>query len=149
FDYAITGLAPAPIAFGSGVDPTVEYFGPGGTFAVNDTPPGAITNIESIGTVDVQKTTGSLGVHFGSLVKVGGPGNGLDPIQGPVAISGAAALDYLDQGTAPGQILQYTMSANQLGRSGTATVTYSGVATVNVNAANAASAGFNTFFISA
>jgi hypothetical protein len=146
-DYAITGLAPAPIAFGSGVDPTVEFFGPGGTFTVNDTPPGAITKIESSGTVDVLGTTGSLGVEFGTLVNVGGANSGLTALQGPLAVSGAATLDYLDQGTTPGQTLSYTVSANQLSRTGTATVTYGGIASVNINAANAASAGFNTFYI--
>src|SRR5262249_24418643 len=36
-----------------------------------------------------------------------------------------------------------------LSRTGTATVTYSGIANVNINAANAANTGFNTFYIEA
>jgi hypothetical protein len=146
-DYEITGLAPAPIVFGSGVDPTVESFGPGGTFTVNDTPPGAFTTIESSGTVNVLGTTGDLGVQFGSLVDVGSPGNGLDAIQGPIGIHGAATLDYLDQGATPGQILSYTVTADQLSRTGTATITYGGIASLNIDAADASSTGFNTFYI--
>jgi hypothetical protein len=144
--YGITGLAPAPIAFGSGVGLTEYFFGPGGTFTVDNTPAGANITIESSGTVNVLGNAGNLEVDFGT-VNVGGIGNGLDAIQGPITIYAAATLDYLDQGTTPGQTLSYTVSANQLSRTGTATVTYTGVATVNINAANAASAGFNTIYI--
>jgi hypothetical protein len=146
--YGVTGLAPALIGFGPGVGLVAEGFGPGGTFTVNDTLAGVNTKIDSTGTVDVLGTTGELDVYSGTLANVGSTGNGLDAIQGPVTVSGAAALNYLDQGTTPGQTLSYTVSADQLVRNGTAAVYYNDVSNVSINAANAASTGFNTFYIS-
>jgi hypothetical protein len=92
-DYEISGLAPAAIAFGSDVDATVESFGPGGTFTVNDTPPGAFTTIQSIGTVDVLGTTGDLSVQGGTLVDVG-LGN-VQSINGQVSVS-EPLFDFVD-----------------------------------------------------
>jgi hypothetical protein len=103
--------------------------------------------------VRVQSTSAGAKTIFNSngpdTVNVGGDAKALDHIQGPLTINGQGAdtLDYLDQGTKAGQILSYTVSANQLSRTGSATVTYGGVATVNVSAANAAGTGFNTFYI--
>jgi hypothetical protein len=61
----------------------------------------------------------------GDAVNVGSASNALDAIQGPVSIigQGADTLNYFDQGTTvpPDQILNYSISANQLGRDGTAT----------------------------
>jgi len=149
FNYQITGLVPVPIIFGKGVGLTVEGFGPGGTFTVDDTLPGSETAINSTGTVNVLGTTGDLGVQGGTVINVGGTGNGLDHIQGPIAVNGEgkATLNYLDQGATPGRNLTYTISASQMSRAGTATVSYSGMPAVNIDAANAGSTGTNTLFI--
>jgi hypothetical protein len=82
---------------------------------------------------------------------IGDPAQGLAGIQGQVSVNGNSqgtdTLNYLDQGATPGQILSYTVTANQLSRIGTATVSYGGIANVNIDAGNAASTGFNTFYI--
>jgi hypothetical protein len=107
-------------------------------------------------TVNVQSTASGTSWFFdansgANTYNIGDPVQGLDPIQGQVKVNGQGAdtLNYLDQGAAPGRNLNYTIDANQMSRAGTATVTYLGMATVNIDAANAGSTGTNTLFIAA
>jgi hypothetical protein len=79
----------------------------------------------------------------------------LDPIQGPVAVNGAGSnttVNFNDKGGTPGaapnQVYNYSLAQNTFSRTGTATVTFGGIATVNLNAANAGGSGYNVLGVS-
>jgi hypothetical protein len=85
----------------------------------------------------------------GDTVNVGSAANTLDPIQGAVTILGAAnaTLNFNDQngtpGAVPNQLYRYSLAQDSFSRTGTATVSFSGMATVNLYAANAGGSGGN------
>jgi hypothetical protein len=91
----------------------------------------------------------------GDVVNVGSdsvnlPQSVLDPIQGAVTVNGAGGntiLNFNDKGGTPGaalnQVYNYSLAQDTFSRTGTATVSYTGMATVNLYAANAGGSGFN------
>jgi hypothetical protein len=85
----------------------------------------------------------------GDTVKVGDANNTLGGIQGALDVigKGNTTLSFNDlggtPGTAPNQAYNYSLAQNSFSRTGTATVTFSGLTTVNLQAANAAGSGYN------
>jgi hypothetical protein len=84
-----------------------------------------------------------------TTVNVGSAANALDPIQAPVTVTGGgnATLNFRDQGgnpaAAPGQAYNYSLAPGSFSRTGTATVSFGGMAAVNVYAANAGGGSLN------
>jgi hypothetical protein len=88
-------------------------------------------------------------------VIVGDANNTLGGIQGAVDVigTGNTTLSFNDlggnPGAAPQQVYDYYLAQNTFSRTGTATVTFSGMASVNVQAANAANTGgWNAIWVS-
>jgi hypothetical protein len=102
--------------------------------------------IYKLGTSSAVGTAGT-----GDTFNIGSAANTLDPIQGMVSVTGhggSSTLNFNDQGgtpgTAPNQAYNYSLAGSSFTRTGTATVTFSGLGAVNLYAANVAgSGGFN------
>jgi len=123
-----TGIA--PILFAN-VDTLIIWGGSGSnTFDIADTPANAYTTLftSDWATVNVTGTTGTLFVNppAGGLetVTIGGPTYGLNPIQGPVWLSGDAGMSVIvdDSGATTPQTV--TIDQNGLSRSGAAEIHY-------------------------
>jgi hypothetical protein len=116
-------------------------------------------------TFDVQATAAGIATTInagtgGDTVNVGSdpvnlPQSILDPIQGAVAVNGTGGnttVNFNDKGGTPGaapnQVYNYSLAQNSFSRTGTATVTFAGMATVNLHAANAGGNGFNDLGVS-
>jgi hypothetical protein len=111
----------------------------------------------TINLLSTAATTYSTGIQVeaSDTVNVGSAANTLDPIQGAVTVTGASGnttLNFNDKGGTPGaapnQEYAYSLAQNTFSRTGTATVTFSGIATVNLDAANAGGSGFNALGVS-
>jgi acrosin len=141
----VAGLAPALISY---FTPristlTVNGGGHGNTFLVNNTmangfPAATVLNTgPGNDTVNVRGTTGALTVNTGAgndTVTVGSTANTLDAIHGSVTVNGQAGLDRLlvnDQGSTTPHL--YHITPTQVQRSGSATITYSGIENLQVN----------------
>jgi hypothetical protein len=103
-------------------------------------------------TLAVQSTSASTTVTESTApnaVTVGDANNTLNGIQGALDVTGQGdtTLTFDDKGGTPGAApngaYNYSLAQNSFSRTGTATVTFSGMATVNLQAANAAGSGFN------
>jgi hypothetical protein len=118
----------------------VNLFGAGGTYDVQST--------DASAPVTINTGLGLNTVNIGSD-PVNLPQSILDPIQGAVTVNGAGntTLNFNDKGgtpgTAPNQVYNYALAQSTFSRTGTATVTFYGIAAVNLNAANCAGSGFN------
>jgi hypothetical protein len=141
--WEVSGLAPQVIEFTLGTGSQVQVLGGspaagqtgGNTYNVQSTPAGTALTL----------TAGS----GGDTVTVGDANNTLGGIQGALNVTGKGntTLSFNDLGgtpsTAPNQAYNYNLTQNSFSRTGTATVTYSGMATVNLQAANAGGSGYN------
>jgi hypothetical protein len=134
----VVGLAPAIISWLSlaPTTPVTILGGSGGNhFQVNGTAAGTPLTI-------------SAGAG-GDTVDVGSTANTLDTIQGALTVQGQGntTLNFNDKGgtpgTAPNRVYNYYLAQDTFSRTGTATVSFTGMATVNLNAANAGSSGYN------
>jgi hypothetical protein len=103
-------------------------------------------------TLAVQSTSASTTVTESTApdaVTVGDANNTLNGIQGALVVTGQGntTITFDDLGGTPGAApngaYDYSLAQNSFSRTGTATVTFSGMATVNLQAANAAGSGFN------
>jgi autotransporter-associated beta strand protein len=109
-----------------------------------------LNGLEGNDTFDVRGTSASsttvLNVGGGSdAVNIGSAANSLSPIQGAVTVNGngTTTLNYYDQGTIETGSVSYAIASNTLARTGAATISYSSVANVNVQAGNAGSIAEN------
>jgi hypothetical protein len=140
YAWGISGLAPERIYLplgGTGSNVQVLGGSPaagqsgGSTYNIQSTPAGVALSL-SAGT-------------GGDAINVGDANNTLSGIQGALTViaQGKAALSFNDQGApvAPGQSYDYEFTQNSFHRTGTASVTFSGIATVNLHAANLGSTG--------
>jgi hypothetical protein len=141
--YLVSGLLP-PSSVGRG---RVWLLAPTANVSLSGGSGGNTFNIQATGGGVTTINTGA----SGDTVNVGSVFNTLDPIQGAVTVigqGGNATLNFNDQGgtpgTAPNQAYNYSLAGSSFTRTGTATVTFSGMVAVNLYAANAAgSGGFN------
>src|SRR5262249_33608318 len=71
-------------------------------------------------------------------VNVGSAGNTLDPIQGAITVNGQGntTLNFNDLSGNPAAGYDYELAQNSFSRTVTATTTFSGIATLNLHAAN-------------
>jgi hypothetical protein len=132
---AITGLNYAGIDFNPNnlTALTIKGGNGGNTFNIQATGAGIATIIKA--------GAGGDTVNIGSD-PVNLPQSILDGIQGAVSVTGTGGnttLNFNDQGGSPGsgQAYSYTLEQDSFSRTGTATVTFTGLKTVNVNGANA------------
>jgi hypothetical protein len=74
----------------------------------------------------------------GDTVNIGSSANTLDPIQGAITVNGQGntTLNFNDLSGNPAAGYDYELSQNSFSRTGTATTTFSGIATLNLHAAN-------------
>jgi hypothetical protein len=144
-DYLQSDLASLTLKGGSG----------GNTFTVAGTPANVKTPVTTIAvgsgtnTVMVQATSAgsSLVLNGGGAdtFDVGSTTSLLNNVQGSVTVAGTSTsetLNYNDLGAAPA-LVNYLISNTTLTRTGTATITYSGITAVAIEAANAGSTGGN------
>jgi hypothetical protein len=143
----VVGLAPATISWLSlppATPVTIRGGSGGNNFRVNSTAGSPLTIVAGTGidTVDV----GSDPVNL--------PLSTLNAIQGAVTVTGSGGnttLNFNDKGgtpgTAPNQVYNYSLAQDSFSRTGTATVTYGGIASVNLDGANAGGSGFNALAV--
>jgi hypothetical protein len=88
----------------------------------------------------------------GDSINVGDAADPLDGIQGALAVNGKGntTLTFNDTkgSAAPNHAYDYYLAQNSFSRTGTATVTFSGMASVNLDTANAGSASEDVIYVS-
>jgi hypothetical protein len=144
----ITGLAGGNVRYRAGDLAAVTLIGPraGARFTVDGTASNSTNPVTTLigsaagDTFDVRKTAGRLTINAGAgadTINIGGAANTLDPIQGPITLSGGPAdgaidtLNINDQGSTTPHV--YTQTTNSLTRDGAARITFFDIDTLRIN----------------
>jgi autotransporter-associated beta strand protein len=92
----------------------------------------------ALSAAEIQNIYNSRAFGGGDTVNVGSAGNTLDPIQGALTVNGQgnSTLNFNDLSGNPAAGYDYELSQNSFSRTATAATTFSGIATLNLHAAN-------------